>query len=263
MKPFFALARHAAGTIDWSTGKDAAIGAIDLTQAWIDGASKAFQQELEQAIANSKRGKLQRGLDFARSQAGKPYKMVSNAVGPDYYDCSGFMSAVTRAILGQNPHDPRIGSTANFPWSMYGPVTMAAKDAMSIGSTPNYAGTGTGHMAGTLLGVNIESNGSQGVVIGGRGAFSDSNFGTHAQLMLAQGGIIRKRSGGILARLGEGTYDEAVTPLPKNWRTSAFGGSDSSGDTTINIYGNLEFPNITNGSDAKTFIDNLESLVKD
>lgn len=263
MEPMFKLARSAAGKIQWQTGEDAADGAIDLVQAWMKGANEAFQNELATAIANSKNGKLQKGLDFARSQAGKPYKMVYDAVGPGYYDCSGFMSAVTRAILGQNPHEPRIGTTGNFPWSMYGPVSAASKDAMSIGSTPNYGGSGTGHMAGTLLGVNIEANGDQGVVIGGRGAFSDGNFGIHAQLMLANGGIVRKRSGGVLARLGEGGHDELVKPLPHNWRTDAFSGSDSKGDRTINIYGNLEFPNITSGDDAKTFIDNLESLVKD
>jgi hypothetical protein len=35
----------------------------------------------------------------------------------------------------------------------------------TIGSTPD-AGGGIGHMAGTLLGVNVESRGGQGVVVG-------------------------------------------------------------------------------------------------
>lgn len=77
---------------------------------------------------------------------------------------------------------------------------------------------------------------------------------------LSGGGIVQATTGGVLALLGEGGQDEAVTPLPRNWRTDAFGGTDSKGDTTINIYGSLEFPNITSGGDAKTFIDNLEDL---
>ena len=40
----------------------------------------------------------------------------------------------------------------------------------------------------------------------------------HVHASLAKGGIVRPRRGGILARLGEGGYPEAVLPLPKNMR---------------------------------------------
>jgi len=38
---------------------------------------------------------------------------------------------------------------------------------------------------------------------------------------LAAGGIIRSRPGGMPAIIGEGPYDEAVIPLPPQWRTSS------------------------------------------
>lgn len=44
---------------------------------------------------------------------------------------------------------------------------------------------------------------------------------------LAQGGIIRKRPGGMLARIGEGSHDEAVIPLD---------GRSMGGSVTINVY---------------------------
>ena len=78
---------------------------------------------------------------------------------------------------------------------------------------------------------------------------------------LKQGGIALKSRGPMLATIGDGRYDEAVVPLPKGWRNGLIG--PSQGDKTININGNLEFPNIKSGDDAKTFLDNLESLAED
>jgi cell wall-associated NlpC family hydrolase len=39
---------------------------------------------------------------FAKSEAGKPY--IWGGVGPEGYDCSGFMSAITNVLRGENPH---------------------------------------------------------------------------------------------------------------------------------------------------------------
>jgi hypothetical protein len=72
----------------------------------------------------------------------------------------------------------------------------------TVGSTPN-AGGGIGHMAGTLLGVNVESRGGEGVVVGGsaRGAH-DSLFGTRAHLAMFNGGVIGEPVFGFGARSG-------------------------------------------------------------
>ena len=79
---------------------------------------------------------------------------------------------------------------------------------------------------------------------------------------LYRGGIVRARVGGVMKRLGEGGQDEAVIPLPNNWKqnSSSIGGG---GGSTYNFYGDLEFPNVTSGDDAETFVTNLQNLVKD
>lgn len=113
---------------------------------------------------------LMLATNFARSQVGDPY--VWGGVGPNGFDCSGFMSAITNVLRGQYPFG-RVGATGNFPWSGFKP----GWGQFTIGSTPNYGGSGVGHMAGTLAGLNVESRGGQGVVIGpsARGA-GDGGF---------------------------------------------------------------------------------------
>ena len=87
---------------------------------------------------------------------------------------------------------------------------------------------------------------------------------------LARGGIVPAQAGGMLARLGEAGRNEAVIPLPNGFdfgrwalkiEKQVLAPSDGKGDRVINIYGNLEFPNIHDGNDAESFIRNLEALV--
>lgn len=102
-------------------------------------------------------------LSFAGSQVGALYNW--GAAGPKQigYDCSGFMSAILNIIQGVMPPYSRRGSTGTFPW----PGFVPGMGAFSIGSTSN-TGSGIGHMAGTLNGVNVESRGGDGVVVGPR-----------------------------------------------------------------------------------------------
>jgi len=119
-------------------------------------------------------------LAFVRSQVGKPY--VWGGVGPGGYDCSGLISAAVNVALGRNPHR-RIGSTATMPWSMFAP----GPGAFTIG----WFKGNPGHTAGTINGVNIESRGGDGVVMGrnARGANSGL-FTNRAHLKgFADGGI--------------------------------------------------------------------------
>jgi hypothetical protein len=171
------------------------------------------------------------------------------------------MSAITNVLRGKNPYS-RVGSTASFPWSGFDTHGPFSPTGFIIGSTRSYAG-GVGHMAGTLGGVNVESRGGVGVIVGsGARGYADSGFTTRARLTgLKDGGIVRARVGGILARIGEGGQDEAVTPLPRGWKTQGFG--NSSNGTTNNFYGDLQFPNVRDGSDAEDFLKNLEILSKD
>lgn len=106
-------------------------------------------------------------LQWAASQVGKPY--IWGGVGPAGYDCSGFMSAITNVIQKRNPHARRF-ATGNFPTGDF----VRGPGNFMIGS---FRGN-PGHMAGTLKGVNVESRGGEGVVVGrrARGAL-DSLFG--------------------------------------------------------------------------------------
>lgn len=121
-------------------------------------------------------------LQWAASQAGKPY--IWGGVGPRAYDCSGFMSAITNVIQGRNPHARRF-ATGNFPTGDF----VAGPGNFMIGSRRG----NPGHMAGTLKGVNVESRGGEGVVVGkrARGAF-DSLFGGNVWHLkgYADGGIV-------------------------------------------------------------------------
>ena len=101
---------------------------------------------------------LVRGMNFAQSQVGKPYGW--GKVGPYAYDCSGFQSAVVNSAFGRYPYS-RIGSTGTMPWSPNGGV-----GRYTIGWSTNVGGSGIGHTSGNIGGLNVESNGSSGVVTG-------------------------------------------------------------------------------------------------
>jgi phage-related minor tail protein len=106
-------------------------------------------------------------LNFARSRAGGPY--VWGGVGPTGFDCSGFMSAITNVIHGDSPYS-RLFSTHSFN-GLSGPggFVRDLRSGFMVGVTD----AGVGHMAGTLLGTNVESSGSGGVQVGAgaRGAY--------------------------------------------------------------------------------------------
>lgn len=70
---------------------------------------------------------------------------------------------------------------------------------------------------------------------------------------LATGGMVRRRTGGTLLRVGEGRHDEKVQVLPVHK-------SNSEGGNVLNFYGDMSFPNIKDGDDAEEFVDNLKAL---
>jgi hypothetical protein len=105
-------------------------------------------------------------MTFARSQVGKPY--VWGGVGPGGYDCSGFQSAIVNVIRGRNPYH-RLFATGSLPGGLFAKGSGRYNVGWFKGNP--------GHMAGTLNGVNVESRGDRGVVVGAgaRGA-GDSLF---------------------------------------------------------------------------------------
>jgi hypothetical protein len=115
-------------------------------------------------------------------------------------------------------------------------------------------------MAGTLGGVNVESRGGDGVVVGSAArGYMDGGFNRVAHLNMKYGALVRKRTGGttFMATMGEAGSDEAIVPLPANWK----GGLG--GEKNFYFYGDLEFPNITDPADADLFIQNLENMARD
>jgi hypothetical protein len=105
--------------------------------------------------------RIQKALAWARTQNGKPYQWGGN--GNPSWDCSGFMSAIESVIRGQKPH--RRWATGAFSGRTAPPGwKLRQKSPFMIGIT----NAGVGHTAGTLGGVNVESRGGDGVVVGRR-----------------------------------------------------------------------------------------------
>ncbi|MDX2551324.1 phage tail tape measure protein [Streptomyces stelliscabiei] len=119
-------------------------------------------------------------LSWARTQNGKPYQWGGN--GDPSWDCSGLVSAIESVIRGQKPHrrwatGAFSGATAPSGW------VLNKKSPYQIGIT----NAGVGHTAGTINGVNVESRGGDGVVIGSRArSYRDSLF-THRYGFAAKG----------------------------------------------------------------------------
>ncbi|MFJ8016248.1 hypothetical protein [Streptomyces sp. NPDC096339] len=107
-------------------------------------------------------GSVAAAMGFARSQAGKPYQW--GGAGNPSWDCSGFMSGIQKVILGQSPLG-RLWSTFSFQ----GDAAPAGwrrnlRSPFMVGIT----NAGVGHTAGTLAGMNVESRGGDGVIVGSR-----------------------------------------------------------------------------------------------
>lgn len=110
-------------------------------------------------------------LRWARTQNGKKYQWAGN--GNPSWDCSGFMSAIESVIRGQKPH--RRWATGAFSGSHApGGWVRGKKSPFMIGIT----NAGVGHTAGTLNGVNVESRGGDGVIVGSRARGAGSTLFT-------------------------------------------------------------------------------------
>lgn len=139
-------------------------------------------------------GSFKSALSFARAQSGKPY--IWGGVGPTGYDCSGFMSAIENVIRGMRPYARRWATMAFSGARAPGGWKLNRKSPFMVGIT----NAGVGHTAGTLNGVNVESRGGDGVVVGKRARgynsslFTDwygyvGKYDSGGWLMPGQGGV--------------------------------------------------------------------------
>jgi phage-related minor tail protein len=142
------------------------------------GYSGEADKKLEAAGIGGKGYKA--ALSWARTQHGKKYQWGGN--GNPSWDCSGFMSAIESVIRGQKPH--RRWATGSFSGVTAAPGwVLNKKSPFQIGIT----NAGVGHTAGTINGVNVESRGGDGVIVGPRArSYRDSLF-THRYGFAAKG----------------------------------------------------------------------------
>ncbi|WP_431870799.1 tape measure protein [Nocardiopsis eucommiae] len=103
--------------------------------------------------------RLQRAASWARTQHGLPYQW--GGAGNPSWDCSGFMAAIENVIRGLRPG--RRYTTHSFAGTPPAGWQKGLKSPFTVGV--QHGGRGGGHMAGTLMGVNVESGG-RGVQVG-------------------------------------------------------------------------------------------------
>lgn len=127
-------------------------------------------------------GRVDKARQFAKSMDPATYLM--GGFSTSQIDCSGLVSAVVNVATGRPPFQSRMSTVTEGSW------------LESLGFKPGRGGAGdlrvgwwdkgggaNGHTAGTLPdGTNFESNGSEGVVIGGKTGADDKQFTQHAYL---------------------------------------------------------------------------------
>jgi phage-related protein len=138
-----------------------------LSNKALDGMLSFLGNEDKKAVGGPA---VQRALAWAKTQAGLPYQWAGN--GNPSWDCSGFMSAIESVIRGERPH--RRWATGAFVGNN-GPSGWVRNlnSPFMVGIT----NSGVGHTAGTIAGVNVESRGGAGVIVGPRArSYRDSLF---------------------------------------------------------------------------------------
>jgi hypothetical protein len=153
-------------------------------------------------------------LSFIRSVDPLPY--VWGAVGPGAYDCSGLVGEVLNRHLGLPSYQRRF-TTSSIGAGQYG-LQGGLGGVLDIGVT-----AGTGHMAGSYMGMGFEAEGSRtGIKIGGA-ASPPSSFAR--RFHLAQGGAVEREMLAAYANLA----GVSIGGDPGALRVNGFGTFDRGG----------------------------------
>lgn len=152
---------------------------------------------------------LNKALSFAGNQSGKPY--VWGGVGPDGYDCSGYMSAITNVLKGNNPYS-RLFATGSMSAALPGlgfRPGMGDSNDFSVGW---YTGS-PGHTAGTLGRLNVESTGNH--VRNGSAAKGAAAFTQKAHLPLGGGDGSTTKTSTFTKTIGTKKFTDRIKPGTK------------------------------------------------
>lgn len=176
-------------------------------------------------------GGLVPGKAFAQSM--DPAKYQLGGFSTTAIDCSGMVSATVNDALGLAPFSSRMATSSEGPW-------LAAKGALpGLGGVGDInvgwvnGGPAGGHTAMALSdGTNVESNGSDGVVIGGPVGPSDPMFDQHMHIpaALLRGGDL---GGGSTGGLGGGTAGGGATGGSGGGAGGAAGAGGTFGGATV------------------------------
>jgi Putative peptidoglycan binding domain len=134
---------------------------------------------------------LRRARKFAQDEKGNDY--VFGTQGPNTYDCSGFMSVLVNVLQGKQPRFKRLFGTGTMASVLPGlgfkkegkGVKAGAHDFVLGFSTKAELGPKAvaGHTAGSLGGLNVESRGSKGVLVGAAARSPDMKLFKHRMFL--------------------------------------------------------------------------------
>lgn len=111
---------------------------------------------------------LKRAREFAQKERGDKYRLGKQ--GPTQYDCSGIIAACYHVLVGHSNKTQRLFFTGNMasvlPTLGFKPGVGDPNDFVVGFSTKAELGMSFGHTAGSLGGLNVESRGGKGVLVG-------------------------------------------------------------------------------------------------
>jgi len=144
-----------------------------------------------------------KAVEIAEESSGKPYRYggAGDALHQFLYDCSGFMSDIYSSLTGQQTGVRRFSTTSDFKSLGFMPG-YDKNSLFNIGVNPQPGMSG--HMAGTLGGVNVESGGAANMTQYGGTAAGALSPQFSQQWHLPNGMIVNQPM----------TYDEGGPLLP-------------------------------------------------
>lgn len=140
-------------------GPDYQVGGYDTSGKPYSVAAAGGGTTTQQQALSAMPAGYAKAVEIAEESSGKPYRYggAGDALHQFLYDCSGFMSDIYSSLTGQQTGVRRFSTTSNFAALGFMPG-YDRNSLFNIGVNPQPGMSG--HMAGTLGGVNVESGGA-------------------------------------------------------------------------------------------------------